>query len=241
MKFHIVTLFPEMFVGPFSESIIGRAHDEGLIETRFVNPRDFAIDRRKTVDAPPYGGGPGMVIMAPPLLDALDQINAGYPTGTQPPVIYMSPQGERFTHESALELSSLPALTIVCGHYEGVDERYIQLDLDREISIGDFVLTGGEIPAMAIVDAVARLLPRVLGDDTSANRETFSLQNRGMLEGGVYTRPVEVEGLRVPRELLTGDHAAVERYRRRVAAERTMHRRSDLMEGWGPLAEEDSA
>ncbi len=242
MKFHIVTLFPEMFYGPLSESIIGRAIEKELIETSFVNPRDFAKDSHRTVDAPPYGGGPGMVMMAQPLFDAVDHINAEYPLDQKPLVVFMSPQGERFTHEVALEFSALSAVTIVCGHYEGVDERFIENSVDREVSIGDFVLTGGEIPAMAVVDAIARLLPGVLGDDDSSSQESFSNRIGGMLEGPVYTRPAEVRGLRTPEELLTGDHAAVERYRRRSAAERTMRRRPDLMAGWGPPeSEEDSA
>ena len=156
MKFHVVTLFPEMFDGPMTTSIIGRAISEGKVAIEFINPRDFTTDRHRSVDAPPYGGGPGMVMMAPPLAKAIDTINRDYPEDCRPLVVLMSPQGKPMSHHLATELSKRDSIAIVCGHYEGVDERFIEECVDIEISVGDFVMTGGEIPAMAVIDSVAR-------------------------------------------------------------------------------------
>ncbi len=237
MKFHVVTLFPEMFEGPLTSSIIGRAIANDTIEFDFVNPRDFATDKHRSVDAPPYGGGPGMVMMPVPLAEAVDSINHEYPPDALPTTILMSPQGGPMTHQLAEKLSQIDALTLVCGHYEGVDERFIEECIDIEVSVGDFVMTGGEIPAMAVIDAVARLVPGVLGDSGSVEEESFSNQIGGMLEGPVYTRPAVFRGRRVPEVLLNGNRHEVERYRKRIAAERTMARRPDLMQGWGPEPE----
>ena len=237
MKFHVVTLFPEMFEGPLTSSIIGRAIANDAIEFDFVNPRDFATDKHRSVDAPPYGGGPGMVMMPVPLAEAVDSINREYPPDALPTTILMSPQGSPMTHQLAENLSQIDALTLVCGRYEGVDERFIEECIDIEVSVGDFVMTGGEIPAMAVIDAVARLVPGVLGDSESAEEESFSNQIGGMLEGPVYTRPAVFRGRRVPEVLLNGNRHEVERYRKRIAAERTMARRPDLMQGWGPEPE----
>ena len=234
MKFHVVTLFPEMFEGPLTSSIIGRAVANDVIEINFVNPRDFATDAHRSVDASPYGGGPGMVMMPAPLVEAVDSINREYPPDVAPTTILMSAQGRPMTHQLAQNLSQIDALTLVCGHYEGVDERFIEECVDIEVSVGDFVMTGGEIPAMAVIDAVARLVPGVLGDSESTARESFSDQIGGILEGPVYTRPAEFRGRRVPEVLLNGNRHEVERYRKRIAAERTMARRPDLMQGWGP-------
>ena len=224
-----------MFAGVLNSSIIGRAIESKRINIDFVNPREFAKDKHRSVDAPPYGGGPGMVMMAPPLAAAIDTINARYPADRRPTTVLMSPQGIPMNHDTAQQFSGMGALTIVCGHYEGVDERFIEEYVDCEISIGDFVLTGGEIPAMALVDSVARLIPGVLGDVASAKEESFSPDNSGMLEGPVYTRPSEWNGRKVPEVLLTGNRREVERFRRRKAAERTLVRRPDLMQGWGPM------
>lgn len=237
MKFHVVTLFPEMFEGPLTSSIIGRAIANHAIEFDFVNPRDFATDRHRSVDAPPYGGGAGMVMMPAPLAKAVDSINREYSPDTPPTAVLMSPQGRPMTHQLAQNFSKVDALTLVCGHYEGVDERFIEECIDIEVSVGDFVMTGGEIPAMAVIDAVARLVPGVLGDPESAEEESFSNQIGGMLEGPVYTRPAVFRGRRVPEVLLNGNLHEVERYRKRIAAERTMARRPDLMQGWGPEPE----
>ena len=234
MKFHVVTLFPEMFEGPLTSSIIGRAIANDAIEFDFVNPRDFATDKHSSVDAPPYGGGPGMVMMPVPLAEAVDSINREYPPDALPTTILMSPQGNPMTHQLAQHFSKIDALTLVCGHYEGVDERFIEECIDIEVSVGDFVMTGGEIPAMAVIDAVARLVPGVLGDSESAEEESFSNQIGGTLEGPVYTRPAVFRGRRVPEVLLNGNRHEVERYRKRIAAERTMSRRPDLLQGWGP-------
>ncbi len=237
MKFHVVTLFPEMFEGPLTSSIIGRAIANNTIEFDFVNPRDFATDRHRSVDAPPYGGGPGMVMMPAPLAKAVDSINREYSPNAHPTTMLMSPQGSPMTHQLAQHFSKIDALTLVCGHYEGVDERFIEECIDIEVSVGDFVMTGGEIPAMAVIDAVARLVPAVLGDSESTEEESFSNQIGGILEGPVYTRPAVFRGRRVPDVLLNGNRHEVERYRKRIAAERTMARRPDLMQGWGPETE----
>ena len=238
VKFHVVTLFPEMFDGPVTSSIIGRAAANGIIKIEFTNPRDFTTDKHRSVDAPPYGGGPGMVLMAPPLAKAVDSINDQYPPGHQPKTILLSPQGSPMSHQIANDLSSLTAVALVCGHYEGVDERFIEEYVDLEISVGDFVMTGGEIPAMAIIDSVTRLIPGALGGDESALYESFSTASGGMLEGPVYTRPPEFRGHRAPEVLLNGNRHEVERYRKRIAAERTIARRPDLMQGWGPVSED---
>ncbi|MCY4474122.1 MAG: tRNA (guanosine(37)-N1)-methyltransferase TrmD [Chloroflexi bacterium] len=238
MKFHVVTLFPEMFDGPITSSIIGRAVSNGIIEIEFVNPREFTTDKHRSVDAPPYGGGPGMVMMAPPLAKAVDSINDQYGTGHGPKTILMSPQGIPMNHKIANDLSDFAATTLVCGHYEGVDERFIEEYVDLEISVGDFVMTGGEIPAMAVIDSVTRLLPGALGSADSTISESFSVASGGMLEGPVYTRPLEFHGRRAPEVLLNGNRQEVEQYRKRVAAERTMARRPDLIRGWGPDPED---
>ena len=239
MKFHVVTLFPEMFDGPMTASIIGRARADKRIEIEFVDPRDFADDRHRSVDSPPYGGGPGMVMMARPLARAVDAIHAGYAPDQRPMTVLMSPQGRPMSHQHAMEFSRLDALTLVCGHYEGVDERFIEEYVDLEISVGDFVMTGGEIPAMAVIDSVSRLVPGVLGDSESVREESFSAESGGILEGPTYTRPAEFRGRRVPEVLLTGNQREVQRYRKRVAAERTLERRPDLMQGWGPTPSEE--
>ena len=234
MKISIVTLFPEMFVGPLGTSIIGRAVDNGKIDLNIVHLRDFARDEHGTVDEPPFGGGPGMVLQAGPLIDAVDSIGElSEQAGTgKPHVVLMSAQGAPLAHRRAQELSELQAMTIICGHYEGVDERFIELRVDEEISIGDFVLTGGEIPAMAVTDAVARLIPGVLGDDDSSKHDSFAPGSDSLLEGPVYTRPAKFQGLEVPKILLSGDHAKIEAWRRRQALRRTEERRPDLLNDW---------
>ena len=234
MKISIVTLFPEMFDGPLGTSIIGRAVENGKVDLNIVQIRDFARDERGTVDEPPFGGGAGMVLQAGPLVDAVDSIAAqsvelGLP---KPHVVLMSAQGAQLAHRRVQELSELDAITIVCGHYEGVDERFIELRVDEEISIGDFVLTGGEIPAMAVTDAITRLIPGVLGDDDSSKHDSFAPGSDSLLEGPVYTRPAKFEGLEVPKILLSGDHAKVEAWRRTQALRRTEERRPDLLNDW---------
>lgn len=223
-----------MFAGALGTSIIGRAVESGLVDIDLVQLRDFATDERGTVDEPPFGGGAGMVLQAAPLVAAVDSVANSSPGPAKPHVILMSAQGTPLTHRRAVELSQMPEITLVCGHYEGVDERFIELRVDEEISIGDFVMTGGEIPAMALTDAVVRLIPGVLGDDDSSKHESFAPGADSLLEGPVYTRPAEFMNLSVPEVLLSGDHAKIEAWRRRQALKRTEEKRPDLLEGWPP-------
>jgi tRNA (guanine37-N1)-methyltransferase len=234
MKISIVTLFPEMFEGPLGMSIIGRAVENGKVDLNIVQLRDFAGDERGTVDEPPFGGGAGMVLQAGPLVDAVDSIaEQSLQAGLgKPQVILMSAQGAPLVHRRVQELSELDAITIVCGHYEGVDERFIELRVDNEISIGDFVVTGGEIPAMAVTDAIVRLIPSVLGDDDSSKHDSFAPGSDSLLEGPVYTRPATFQGREVPKILLTGNHAKIETWRRTQALRRTEERRPDLLNDW---------
>jgi tRNA (guanine37-N1)-methyltransferase len=232
MKISIITLFPEMFEGPLGTSIIGRAVESGKAVIDLVQLREFASDERGTVDEPPFGGGAGMVLKAEPLVRTVDSISEKSNSSTKPHVILMSAQGAPLTHRRAQELSEMPEITLVCGHYEGVDERFIELRVDEEISIGDFVMTGGEIPAMAVTDAVIRLIPGVLGDDDSSKHDSFAPGSDVLLEGPVYTRPAKFEGLEVPKILLSGDHAKIESWRRSQALKRTEERRPDLLNDW---------
>ncbi|MCH2515433.1 MAG: tRNA (guanosine(37)-N1)-methyltransferase TrmD [Dehalococcoidia bacterium] len=234
MKLSIVTLFPEMFEGSLDTSIIGRAVKSGRVEIDLIQLRDFAFDERGTVDAPPFGGGAGMVLQAGPLVSAVDSVAKAAPDSPNPHVILMSAQGSPLTHRRAAELSQMDAITLVCGHYEGVDERFIEMRIDEEISIGDFVMTGGEIPAMALTDAVVRLIPGVLGDDGSSVHDSFAPGTDSLLEGPVYTRPAEFEGLNVPEVLLSGDHAKVDAWRRMQSLRRTEERRPELLRDWPP-------
>ena len=232
MKISIITLFPEMFDGPLGTSIIGRAVESRQIEIKLVQLRDFAPDERGTVDQPPFGGGAGMVLQAGPLMQAVDSVAEKSNAAKKPHVVLMSAQGVPLTHRRAQELSSMPEITIVCGHYEGVDERFIDLGVDEEISIGDFVMTGGEIPAMALTDAMARLIPGVLGDDDSSKHDSFASGSDSLLEGPVYTRPAKFQGIQVPEVLLSGDHVKIEVWRRSQALRRTEERRPDLLNDW---------
>jgi tRNA (guanine37-N1)-methyltransferase len=230
MLIDILTLFPGMFDGPFRESIVKRAIERGLVTIRIHNIRDWATDRHRTVDDYPYGGGAGMVLKPDVLIAAIEAVRGedGY-------VILLTPQGRLFTQQVARELAQKPHLVLVCGHYEGVDERVRLLAVDDEISIGDYVLTGGELAAMVVVDATVRLLPGVLGDEASIREESHS---SGLLEYPHYTRPPEFRGLRVPDVLLSGHHAQIARWRRREALRRTLERRPDLL-AKAPLTAED--
>ena len=230
LTFNIVTLFPEMFDGPFSASIIGRAVENGIVSIEIVQLRDYATDKHRTVDDTPFGGGPGMVLKPGPLFRAVDDIENR--NGDRPHTVLLSPQGATLTHSRVAELSEMTSITLVCGHYEGVDQRFIDEKVDEEISIGDYVLTGGELPAMVLVDAITRLLPGVLGDSESAQSDSFAPGLDGLLQGPVYTRPSEYEGLKVPHVLLSGNHAAIEKWRREQAVELTNERRPDLLEDW---------
>jgi tRNA (guanine37-N1)-methyltransferase len=222
IRFDVVTLFPEMFAAITGSGITSRALDAGLYSLTTWNPRDFAADRYRTVDERPYGGGPGMVMLAEPLERALDGIKlAG---GGR--VIYLSPQGKKLDHRRVLEFSKERSLTLLCGRYEGVDERLLERRVDEEISIGDFVLSGGEIAAMALVDAVVRQLPGALGDENSALEESFA---DGLLDCPQYTRPEVYAERRVPEVLMSGHHENIRRWRLKQALGRTWLRRPDLL------------
>lgn len=223
MKFDILTLFPGMFGGPFDESIIRRARDKRLIEISLHNIRDYALDRHQVTDDSPYGGGAGMVMKVEPLSACIEAVKSRHPSST---VVMTSPQGRRFDHGVARELSLREGLIIICGRYEGVDERIRDLHVEEDISLGDFVLSGGEIAAMAIVDAVTRLIPGVLGSDDSAEYDSFC---DGLLEYPQYTRPAEFRGLAVPETLLSGNHELIRKWRRRESLRKTGRLRPDLL------------
>ena len=232
MRWDIFTLFPGMFAGPMGESIIKRATERGLVELALHDWRAFATDRHRTVDDTPYGGGAGMVLQAPPLVAAVESALGDDRDGV--PVILMSPAGRRFDQRVAEELARRPRVALICGHYEGFDERVLDLVVTDAISLGDYVLTGGELAAMVIVDAVTRLLPGVI-DAASIAEESHST---GLLEGPHYTRPAEFRGLGIPPILLSGHHANIARWRRREALRRTLRWRPDLLEG-ADLTEQD--
>ena len=224
MRIDLLTLFPEAFESIFASSIIQRAQQKGLLEIVLTNIRDFARDKHRSVDDKPYGGGPGMVMMCQPIFDCLEHVEAAAPVKARR--VLLTPQGEPFTQALAQELASEQRLILIAGHYEGFDER-IRVGLQPlEVSIGDYVLTGGEIPAMVIVDAVTRLLPGSLGDDSSAEEESFS---SGLLEYPQYTRPKDFHGLEVPDVLLSGHHERIRDWREQQAQERTQLRRPDLL------------
>lgn len=224
-RFTLITVLPELVV-PFREvGIVGRAVARGLVSIDTLNPREFATDRRATVDDAPYGGGPGMVMTIGPLRRAIEAARGKDKGGSH--VAYLSPQGVRLTHARVVELSHHPHLVLLAGRYEGVDERLIEADVDSEWSVGDFVVTGGELPAMLMIESIVRLLPGALGDPASAVDESFA---DGLLDHPHYTRPEEYEGVAVPPVLLSGDHAAIARWRRRERLRRTLERRPDLLE-----------
>lgn len=224
MRFEVVSLFPGMF-GALRHGVTGRAIERGQVQVRTWNPRDFADDVHRTVDDRPYGGGPGMVMMVEPLRRAIDQARAAAP---ECPVVYLSPQGRRLDHASARELTGYSGLILLAGRYEGVDERLLETHVDQEWSIGDYVLSGGELPAMVLIDALVRLLPGVLGHADSAEQDSFA---GGLLDCPHYTRPEVVDGRRVPEVLLSGDHDRIRRWRLQQALGRTWLRRPELIEG----------
>jgi tRNA (guanine37-N1)-methyltransferase len=226
VRVDILTLFPGMFAGPFSESILKRARDKGLASIYVHDIRPYTTDKHHVVDDYPYGGGAGMVMKPEPVYAALQAVFAQDAEHPTPQVLLMTPQGEPFTQTIARELVRQPRLVIICGHYEGVDERIRQHMVTRELSIGDYVLTGGELPAMVVTETVVRLVPGVMGSDQSAEEESFSA---GLLEYPHYTRPPEFMGWGVPPVLLSGHHAEVEKWRRRQSLLRTALRRPDLL------------
>lgn len=225
MHIGVVTLFPEMLSTIGQHGVVGRAARRELVTLEFVNPRDYTDDAHRTVDDRPYGGGPGMVMKYEPLAGALESLRAALPDGS--PVVYLTPQGRVFDQPTARRYATLPGLALLAGRYEGVDERLLEAQVDEELSLGDFVLSGGEVAAMAVIDAVVRLLPGVLGDESSAAQDSFM---DGLLDFPHYTRPECVDGRRVPEVLLSGDHAAIERWRRKQALARSYLRRPDLLQ-----------
>ncbi|HEY3315857.1 MAG TPA: tRNA (guanosine(37)-N1)-methyltransferase TrmD [Bacillota bacterium] len=226
LRVDILTLFPAMFEGPFGESIVKRGANHGLLDIRCHDLRGFTHDRHRTVDDYPYGGGAGMVLKPDPVFEGVEMIVASGPVGHRPRVILMTPQGRRLTQETVVRLAGLEWLLVICGHYEGVDERIRAGLVEEEISLGDFVVTGGELPAMVLVDAVSRLVPGVLEDD-SVSEESFS---DGLLEYPQYTRPPIFRGMAVPEVLVSGHHEKVRLWRRRESLRRTLERRPDLLE-----------
>lgn len=233
LKIHILTLFPEFFHGPLNVSIAKRAQDKGLLDVKVVNIRDFSRDKHKKVDDYPYGGGCGMVMMAEPIFDAVDFAEKDF-QGENRRVILLSPQGKKFDTKMARDFSKAQHLIFICGHYEGIDER-VKTIITDEVSIGDFVLTGGEIPALAIIDATMRFIPGVLGSSESPENESFS---EGLLEYPQYTRPRVFRNLEVPEVLLSGNHKEIELFRRKEALKRTYEKRPDLFKKL-QLSEED--
>lgn len=225
MQMQVVTLFPDMVLTIAEYGVVGRAAKRGLISLECQNPRDFTVDAHRTIDDRPYGGGPGMVMMYEPSAAAIASAKDHLPAGS--PVLYLSPQGAVFDQATAQRLAGLPGLVLLAGRYEGIDERLIESQVDEELSLGDFVLSGGEIAAMVVIDAVARLLPGVLGDAASASQDSFM---DGLLDYPHYTRPEETDGRRVPEVLLSGDHARIAKWRYQQALGRSFQRRPDLVE-----------
>ena len=228
MQFDVVTLFPEMFVALTQSGVTRRAFEQQKCALSLWNPRDFTTDNHRTVDDRPYGGGPGMVMLAKPLEASINaarqrQVDAGL---LVPRVLFMSPQGRALTHERVMQLKCEAGLVILCGRYEAVDQRLIERCVDEEISLGDFVLSGGELPAMALMDAVIRQLPGVLNDDASAVEDSFV---NGLLDAPHYTRPDMYEGMSVPPVLMGGNHAEIEKWRRQRMLEATLNKRPDLL------------
>jgi len=227
MKIDVLTLFPAMFAGPLDESIVKRARAEGLLDLAIHNLRDYAHDRHRTVDDKPFGGGPGMLLKPEPIFEAVEKLSR-----EKTRLILLTPAGRKFNHSIARELARQEHLLLVCGSYEGFDERVREALANDELSIGDYVLTNGALPAMVIIDAVTRLLPGALGDDQSAHDESFSC---GLLEYPQYTRPAEFRGMKVPEVLLSGNHAEIEKWRLEQAKQRTKERRRDLLEQNGVM------
>ena len=224
MRIDVVTLFPEMIRQSSAYGIQGRAIQQGLLELETWNPRDYSEDRHKAVDDRSYGGGPGMVMQVQPLRTA---IRAARSAGVAAPLVYLTPQGRRFNQQKAVELAGRERVILLAGRYEGIDERFINMEVNEELSIGDYVLSGGELAALVVMDAVTRLLPGALGDEDSAQNDSFM---DGLLEYPHYTRPEEIEGQRVPDVLLGGNHKLIDRWRRKQALGRTWQRRPDLLE-----------
>lgn len=233
MKIDILTLFPRMFEGVFNESILKKAQEKSLLRFNIVNYRDYSLNKHHKVDDYPYGGGAGMVLSPQPIFDAVEAVIKT--SETKPRILLMCPQGEQFTQKKAEELSKEKHLIFICGHYEGYDERIRTHLATDELSIGDFILTGGELASMVIIDSVARLIPGVLGNQASHQQDSYST---GLLEHPHYTRPQNFRGMKVPEVLLSGDHKKIEEWRRKESLRRTVERRPDLLKE-NLLTEED--
>ena len=229
MKFHIVTIFPEFFQGPFEHGVIQKAREAGLIEIQVHDLRTWTYDRHRTVDDRPFGGGEGMLLKAAPIFEAVEAVWPGYIKGSSQSskVVLLSAQGKKFDQAKAREFSGLKELLLICGRYEGVDERVAEHLADEELSIGDYVLSGGELAAAVVVDAVARLQAGVLGNETSSVDESFG--EAGLLDWPQYTRPAEFRGWQVPEVLIGGNHEEVRKWRRNAAREKTQRQRPDLL------------
>lgn len=224
MRFEVITLFPELVQQVLQHGVLSRAADQGLLELQCWNPRDFTHDRHRQVDDRPYGGGPGMLMMVQPLRDAIAAARQSSPNAK---LVYLSPQGQRFDQPLANRTAQESSLILLCGRYEGIDQRIIELDVDEQWSLGDFVLSGGELAAMSIIDAVARQIPGVLGHEQSAEQDSFM---QGLLDCPHYTRPELIDGLPVPAVLLSGHHQQIERWRLQQALGTTWQHRPDLLE-----------
>jgi tRNA (guanine37-N1)-methyltransferase len=225
MKFDIVTIFPRMVEAGLADGVIGRGVERGLLDIRVHDLRAYTVDRHRSVDDVPYGGGPGMVMKPEPLARAVEDIRAR--RGDPDTVVLLSPQGRRFTQAEAARMSALRHVALLCGRYEGMDERIRTLVATEELSIGDYVLSGGELPALVIVDAISRLVPGVVGDTRSVEQDSFS---RGLLDYPHYTRPSEFSGAKVPEVLMSGHHEEVRRWRKKTAIQRTLERRPELLD-----------
>jgi len=234
MHIALVSLFPEMFAAVSDHGVTGRAVKQGLVALSHYNPRDYTADRHRTVDDRPYGGGPGMLMMIDPLQQAIAAAREAAGEGAK--VIYLSPQGKRFGHSKALQLALQPGMVLIAGRYEGVDERLLEAEVDEELSIGDYVLSGGELAAMVVIDAVTRQLPGVLGHELSAQEDSFA---DGLLDCPHYTRPEVYQGSVVPDVLLSGNHEEIRRWRLKQALGRTQERRPDLLQGRAMSPEEE--
>lgn len=233
MNIHVLSLFPDMFTGVFGSSILKKAQEKGAVTLSVTDIREFAYDKHRQVDDYPYGGSAGMVLKPEPMFEAVEKLSAG----RKPRVVLLCPQGERYTQKKAEEFAQEEELILLCGHYEGYDERIREYLVTDEISIGDYVLTGGEIGAMTIVDSVVRLLPGVLGQEASHVNDSFST---GLLEHPHYTRPADFRGMKVPDILLSGHHANIEKWREQQSLKRTWERRPDLLQNY-PLTDEQRA
>lgn len=229
MRIDFISLFPEMIESGLGYGVVGRAAERSTFNASFWNPRDYTSNKHRTVDDRPFGGGPGMLMLPQPLDDCIHamQLQQQAEGVEHSPIIYLSPQGRRLDQALVKELSALPAMTLLCGRYEGVDERLLEKHVSMEVSIGDYVLSGGELPALVLVDSVARQLPGVLGHEDSAEQDSFA---QGLLDCPHYTRPAEWQGREVPPVLLSGDHAAIAKWRQEQALKRTNERRPDLLD-----------